>query len=385
MKTNLVGKWPHLESAELRIVLRNAFASIGQYDGRVERPDKIFLPEAGPKCRIILTFKEGRVTQVSKGPAFDRAEWARIANEIETSVLVGPSKIARFHAFSSFRVKGSWRGTKSRVQISPPLENMPVAPVELADHPFILEFPIRVSGNDGVTRHRFQREYRSITNLLNVLLIGRTGHEPLRHEHFWANVAESGQPIRIAWVQQFFWAPIGESITSGLSPVAGKRIEKLDPATYYDSGHDGRPLCVPTDLDEQICCYQCLSERDRDRFDRAAHWIDLASRQWFSSVSASYASLAVAIEALAETADGTATQQFIKFLETYAPGKSNKRRREEMYDVRSGILHGNRLMQLDEVLDFGPNLPQWRERALHDELWQMTTSAARAWISAQSQ
>jgi hypothetical protein len=57
-------------------------------------------------------------------------------------MLGGTVKIGRDYSFSGFRVAGSWRGDRSGLQILPPPEQAPRAPVEIAEHPFILEFPV---------------------------------------------------------------------------------------------------------------------------------------------------------------------------------------------------------------------------------------------------
>jgi hypothetical protein len=51
-----------------------------------------------------------------------------------------------------------------------------------------------------------------------------------------------------------------------------------------------------------------------------------------------------------------------------------------MYSLRSGILHGSELMQLDQDLAFGWDPPWWKERELHDELWTITRLAVRNWL-----
>src|SRR4029450_13745569 len=69
--------------------------------------------------------------------------------------------------------------------------------------------------------------------------------------------------------------------------------------TYKEAiGLDGRGLRVPDDLDESICRYQSLPAERQAKFDRAAYWLSMASRQWEDSMSASYASLVSAAEAL---------------------------------------------------------------------------------------
>ena len=71
-----------------------------------------------------------------------RANAEQVVEEIERTELY---KIGRDCSFSSFRVTGSWRGKRSGVQILPPPPDAPQTSIEIAEHPFILEFPVKVS------------------------------------------------------------------------------------------------------------------------------------------------------------------------------------------------------------------------------------------------
>ena len=172
----------------------------------------------------------------------------------------------------------------------------------------------------------------------------------------------------------------------------------MEPNEYYaNPGHDGNSLRVPNDLDKSICCYRDLSEANRAKIDRAMFWTDMASRHWDTSFSSSFASLVSAVEALTKRGithrvycnkcdkdvphdlQGP-TELFRSFFETYAPGRSLTKRRKQMYDLRSGILHGSALMQMDEDLAFGWDPPGLNERELHDELWGITRLALRNWL-----
>jgi hypothetical protein len=346
----------------------------------------------------VLTFRENEIIAIERGPAFDAAEWARISEEIEKSILVGPLKVGREFSFSSFRVTGSWRGERSGVQILPPPADAPRADVEMAQHPFILEFPIRGSDFWPVTNHRRRREHRNLTLLLNILLAGRTSLQSQRLEHFWARVPRDGGKSEIKWVQQFFFGRLGEAMLDEPSPLAAEQLEQVEPEEYYTRiGHDGRGLRVPADLDESICCYTALSTENRAKLDRAAFWLDMASRQWNTSVSASFASLVSAIESLTERGNRHrfqcstcgessqhevpgATQRFRDFLGAYAPGATLAGRRNEMYRLRSDILHGSKLMRLDQDLALGLDPLEWGEGELHDELWGLTQIAVRNWL-----
>jgi Apea-like HEPN len=162
-------------------------------------------------------------------------------------------------------------------------------------------------------------------------------------------------------------------------------------------GYDGKGLRVPADLDNSICLYLNLNEENRAKFDRAAFWMDMASRQWTNSASTSFASLVTAFESLTERGSchfahretcnvdiqhevPGATERFHAFFEKYAPGESLRERRSKMYGLRSGILHGSKLMQLDQYRRFGWDPPEWNQTELHRELWSLARTAARNWL-----
>ena len=368
---------------------------------------KLCLPLAGSSCRIALTFRDTKIVAVEAGPAFDAAEWERITEEIENLILTGPMKVGREYSFSSLRVLGSWHGERCGVQIFPPPDDAPAAHVEMAEHPFILEFPIKASNFWPVTNHRRMQEHRRLTLLLNVLLAGGTSLQPRRSEHLWALVPcdhdhraqhASRTDCEIKWVQQFFFAKLGKAVIDELSPPAAQQLVEVEPEEYYTTvGHDGKGLRVPADLDQSICLYQQLERANRAKFDRAAFWMDMARRQWNISLSASFAALVSATESLTgrgrrhsfscpvcgqqyEHEVPGATERFRAFVESYAPGAALRSHRSAMYQLRSGILHGSKLMQLDQDFAFGWNPPWWNEHNLHMELWGLTLVALRNWL-----
>jgi hypothetical protein len=383
MATNLLrSAWDQLDSHELRILLHERIGGPGQYDGRDAAPDRIHLPLAGAQSRIILTFCGRQIVSVEAGPAFNAAEWDRIAGEIETSVLTGPTQVGRDYSFSSYRVRGSWRGERSGVQILPPHPEAPQAPCEMAEHPFLLEFPIRASGLWSITNHRRLRELRNLTLLLNVLLAGRTNLQPRRGDHFWGYYHPGGGPPVIQWVQHFYFGGPGECFLDTPSPLTDERLEVIPAGRYFTEvrGIDGQGLRVPSDLDDSICRYQQLPFERRAEFNRAAYWLDMASRLWNLSMSASFAALVSSVESLINTRGPGSTARFRAFLERYAPGASLEPQRNKMYDLRSGILHGSELLTIDEDISFGWDPPWLNERELNEQLWTLTRTAVRNWL-----
>lgn len=402
MTSNLIrDSWTDFDSAELRLLLDEHIGGPGQYVDQSSNPNKLYLPLADSSCKIVLTFERNKIVTIEPGQAFDASEWDRVSEEIENSIRAGPMKVGRDYSFSLFRVSGFWRGERSGIQILPPPDDAPRAPVEVAEHPFILEFPIQASDFEPVTNHRRRRDHRKLTLLLNVLLAGRASLQPRQPNHFWAQPIDDDR-LEIKWAQEFFYANLGNPVIDELSPLAGEKLKDIDPGEYYSrGGHDGEGLRVPANLDESLCCYTTLSAEKRAKFDRATFWFDMASRQWTISVSASFTALVSAMESLTDRGDihqfncpkcgepaqhevPGATRRFNDFFNTYAPGVALKKRRDKMYGLRSGILHGSELMQLDQDLSFGWDPPWWNERELHEDLWGLTQAALRNWLKEAS-
>jgi Apea-like HEPN len=416
---NLLDQLPeNVDRHELRALLGLRVGEPGQYDG--ESTTRLYLPLAREACRIVLVYDGKLLKGIEPGPAFNDTEWASIVEEVRFSIMDGLYKVGRDYSFVSYRVMGTWRGERSGVQILAADERAPRAPVEMALHPFILEFPLQITGEWSITNARRIRTHRRLTMLLNVLLAGRTSFLGSQPEFFWATVPSDRRPwfnfpqirqfLRMAppkppppnirWVQEFYFAPLESVVNDELSRPTSGTVEVVDSAAYYESvGHDGRGLRVPSDLDASLVAYQRLTPECLSRFNRAMSWMNLASRFGYRHMSASYVALVSAIESLAEQgathrvlcpdcggmsqhrAPGP-TEAFRRFFDNYAPGASQRRRRTEMYDLRSKIVHGNALMELDEERGGGRDPPWHNERSLHDELFSLSRLALRNWLNA---
>src|SRR5207245_2007957 len=121
---------------------------------------------------------------------------------------------------------------------------------------------------------------------------------------------------------------------------------------------------------------------NRTKFDRAGFWMDMAARQWTMSFSACFASLAIAVEALTPQGKTRPTAKFREFIEKYAPGAALETRRKEMYSLRSDIVHGSALMQMDQDAYFGWDPVEFKEDELLRELWALTQVAMRNWLKS---
>lgn len=396
--------WATADASDLKLLLKKHFGGHGQYSNADRR--KLYLPAGGPTCQIEVTYGGRHIDRIERGVAFDKTAWTLVCARVDQSLLVRSARVGRDFSFSSFRVTGAWQGPRSRLQILPPPPEAPSAPMGMADHPFVLEFPLEASDDWEVTNQRRIRNHKKFTRVLNVLLRGSVSLLPRQQEGFWASIPpreESDVRPDIRWVTQFFFANLGEVVVDEASSTDVPAIEEIKPEAYYAThGHDGGSMRVPSDLDESICRYQTLSQSLVEKFDRAAFWFDLASRLWHLSVSSSFGALVSAVEALTDrgsihnikcpacgekTQHETpgATRRFREFFDAYAPGVSMKRQRDEIYALRSGIFHGSRLMQLDEDTAFyGWDLLDLNERELHRDLWDLVRIALRNWLLSRS-
>jgi hypothetical protein len=103
MPQNLLRKnWADLDSHELRLLLNKRIGAPGQVDSAKDpKMNKLYLPCARDFCRVAIRFKSNKIVALEPGKAFDAAEWKRIADEIDNSILVGQPKVGREYSFSA--------------------------------------------------------------------------------------------------------------------------------------------------------------------------------------------------------------------------------------------------------------------------------------------
>jgi hypothetical protein len=140
-------------------------------------------------------------------------------------------------------------------------------------------------------------------------------------------------------------------------------------------------LVLPTTLGADIDRFHALDRPSRREFLRAAFWHHQARLLHHRSLSASFQALVQSIEVLAAatpTPDG-ARKQFKAFLRDYIHGDWDGA--DDLYGLRSRIVHGNTLMLADEEgLGFHPNPRASDERERHLMAEQVSRAAAINWL-----
>jgi hypothetical protein len=389
----------HLDLHELRILLHQRIGGPGQIEG-ADSAKTLLIPEAGPKCQVKLLFNERGLRDVEKGPAFDHWRWSAISDEISGGLLKGTPKFGRDISFVTARVGGYWTGERSKIQILPMPPGAVDTTVVTADHPFILEFPLRDRGCSEVTNYCRRRDHRQLTLLLNLLLPWNvTTYSSARKEPLWVTVPREGK-ILPEWLSPGYIADIGHLLLETPSSTASNRLGMYD--REEDVRFSGRDdLIIRSDLDELLCTYKSLPKDSKEILDRSLYWFWQSRRQWSISTSTSVVALVSSIESMLKS-EKTHTNYcdicneeiahqapsvgklFREYLENYATGESNRAARGKMYELRSSIVHGDRIMLIDEEKEFGWDYPSYYQYNVITELWGVARTSLINWLKSQS-
>ena len=389
MENLLRPDWSTVDSGDLIVVLSQTFGG-----SQLATDDTVSYPNAD-EARITIRYEGGRIVTIAPGEAFDAREWESVAARIEDELVESTPAVARRIAFCNYQVKGWWRSGTLGVQILPPPPQAPDAPMAVADHPFVLEYPVMNSRNGLITRQRDAREYRRLAGLLNVLLEGWVTSAQSTIRQLWAYV-RTGESSETRWVQEGYSCPGFKVAGDTLSEPEGDYMTVVPANDYYaiDGLEIGRGLQVPDTLESSLEAYRNLPPEQLERFDRACYWWNVKDRVWTISVSASYAATVTAVEALLPETSGFGsctecgrslapgpTKLFQEFLETYAPGGGIvAQARAKMYRVRSAINHGGKLMRTDLDVEWGLSPAMVAEIDLRDNLWRLVRVALINWL-----
>jgi hypothetical protein len=397
--------WNRLDSEELKLLLFEEIGGSGQYHEDLAENSPFYLPLAGDECQIVLKFKEKKIVSIESGSAFEPTKWAKIITLVDNLINGGQKKVGRQISFSTRRVDGYWSGTDSNIQICPPPECAPMPNYLYAENPFVLEFPFVQSGNIMIDNYRLEREHRRYSRVLNAILSNHIQFHGMRRRDFWAQLNTNdgtSESVQYRWVPNSYFADIGASVCDALTLHSEQLAKVFSSSEYYlPQTFRGDYLTVPDNLDQLLSIYQNLLVRDREDFDQAAYWFDLAARQWEISASASFVSLVSAIETFVgrgsvhtikcpecnEFFDHEvpgATRRFKEFLKTHAGEPEFKKQRDKMYNIRSKIAHGSDLLILDREYYSGWDPVSQSELQMQWQLQSVTKAAMISWLRSKS-
>jgi len=253
---------------------------------------------------IKVRTKDDRIVSIEPGPGCSDAALALLKEKVRTTLVESSGSVIRADIlFSSKPVKGSFRAAKDRFQIYPPPINAPRPGVLSADHPFILEFPLKSSSDGFVTNNRAMRRALELTWTLNALLRASITRIGPRARHLWGLIQtdQLKGPTQndVKWVQEYY-AIDGLPIQyADFSQACPEQVRVIPHDEYYDSLFImSDDLVLPDNITQMLDKVEGLDLVERRRFTRAARWMHAAIPLHFHLISSCFVALVSAVEAL---------------------------------------------------------------------------------------
>jgi hypothetical protein len=339
-----------------------------------------------------LRYRDGTLVDAVTGPAYSEEIGRQIRKALVDSLDGTDRKIWRLPMFSLRRVEG-WYRHGDDFMVRPAPAEAPRPDEEYAEHPWVLEFAFIDSPMFRVRTLRTQRRAYELALVLNLLLGGRIGAPSNRGRKHWVFPSHAeflaGAPPE--WRQEGYYIPgfdvFADSFSdvSAWTPIAGDSTEDY----YSRRGFSGQPLTVSAAMADLCEAFDSLGGLERSRFLRSCYWLRTADVVWSYSQSLHLVSLINAVECLAQSGEkrltiDASTKMFLDFMEDYASGRPSRTRINKIYDARSLVTHGERLLGYDTPLSFGLHPITTADRESGTETVLLARGAIINWLVRQA-
>lgn len=367
--------------------------------------DDIICPSNRPYA-LKIRYKDGVITKLEAGPGFSRSEFNSLKERAQSELADSPGNLVMRHVLFSCPppVRGYFRSASSTIQILPAPPEAPRPHFTHADHPFILEFPVKRSTNTFVTQNRSLRGMLEWTWILNALLRSTITCIGPRMRNLWVLCSDDadGAPkhSHVKYAQEFYMIDGLIIQRDDFTTPSWSQISLIPHDRYYDRAYHPSQdeLVLPESLSEMLDMIAGLAPDERRRFMRAVEWLYVARALWDHHISSYYIALISAIESLAyrsvprrpcekcgnDTSPGP-TQRFQEFVERFGPrSEASESNKKWLYRLRSDIVHGRGLLYIDEApWDFSFNTSWLQDRSAYAELSYLVRETLVNWLRAE--
>jgi hypothetical protein len=340
---------------------------------------------------LSLRYADGAIVDAETGPAFSAELEAKLRAALADAFDETPTrKVWRAPMFSLRRVEG-WYRCRDDFLIRPAPPQAPRPSEEYAQHPWILEFSFVDSSQFQLRNLRIQRRGYELALVLHLVLRGqidRAGNNARKHWVYMPNADGSPGISYAAWVQEGYLIPDFSPYADEFSDVSSDApLEETPTDDYYGrrGSYAFQPLALPAAMTDLASASEGLSDAQRNRFLRSCYWLHMADVAWRYSQSLHLVSLVNAIECLAQTGEKrleteSSTKMFLDFMQKYAPGRPSRSRINKLYDARSLVTHGERLLGYDVPRATGLVPDATADRASADETRLLGRGAIINWL-----
>jgi hypothetical protein len=345
-----------LPEPEFRTIVAAHFPEIAQSDHKVTTYSR------NGDTAILARYKDGALTRLEAGPALSPEDIEAVASRIRAEAAETREHVHRSVVFSIRRAAGFWR-FGDRFQLLPAPPGAPDVP-GLAPHPLVLEFKVRHSADLALSTMRWTGTQTRLVLLLNALLRFGLTHAGFRSRPHWVTTMEwpagQGGPgtTRTTYANTGYVIP--DFIANADDFTDTSDLPQI-PAMAAGEPHSvdfGAPLQIPSYLAPGVACYYALTGTDRDAFHRSLYWFAHAHSVYPTSSSAAFAALVQAIEVLAgqpgprdpcpHCQHDRSPGPTARFRDLLASVGVDRRTSGTFYQIRSGILHGSRVL-VDDI------------------------------------
>jgi hypothetical protein len=333
-----------------------------------------------------------------------QAEMNRVLDAPESA------KVARWTMFSSRPVEGSWR-YHEQFQIVPAPADAPKPEELIAEHPFLVDFVFNDSSNWNIQRIRLGRRAADLMLVLNLLLTSHITAPSVRSRKHWVWAAQGSTPP-VMWTGEGYMIPRFQYLVDDFPDTKSPSLEELPADSYYDrvKGYSDT-LKIPSELTDLLDSFHALTSDDHNRFLRACYWFHMASTMWDYSQSLYLTCLINSIECLSSVGRQRPMSEapsslfkafmgrfaprkpaeipstpgpsalFRSIMRKFAPGPPSGSLIDRIYDARSKITHGERLLSLDQQPG-SSSLSQVStgDRDIGDAAWILCRGALVNWL-----
>lgn len=373
-----------VDHEELQEVLRLRYKTLW----RVDKNEFTF--PAAHDYALKLKFKDGEIVEITAGKSLSKQELDGLLEQVESDLK--DERIAEYGVeilFAHRPVAGGFRFGSLPMQILPPPPEGP-RPQYQGDHPFILEYPMRVHRTPGL---RLKRRYNNAVKwaqVLNGLLYGSiTWYSSPRPREMW--VTKTGDIEGPSfWAKKAYCFPGCRILTNELSEQDA--LLPVVPSAAYFGGPRSRAqadlpmdtLLIPDNLDNLVAAFLNLDSARQRQFLRCANSIYIARELWDVSVSSYFIACVQAIETLVGKSKKNRTERVKKFVNEYClTADIDRSIVDDLYKVRSDIVHGRYLFQLDATPGFFNAAASSQELGTFGPALTLAKNGLRNWLLSQ--
>jgi hypothetical protein len=357
----------------------------------------------GEPALVLRYADDGEIAEIVAGPSIQNDDISAIEEKV-TRYLVTASgvQIGQVVLFAILPTVG-WFRYKDVFLLLPVPPDAPQVQALVGDHPLLLQYQVKSSGElqiDALRRRRVGREIELLCTALTTTIRGGIGNVV---RHHWSIVGgQDPTNWRSEYCQEAYMYPSGNGIAAGFTSTDELDSLSRTPAqTHYTriGISPGQVLDLPDTFEQSLDTYFAMPRDNQERFIRACFWFQYAQRVATLSYSGAFTALVSAIESLMGDAKPEGhcekcsrpigagpTRRFIEFVEQYAPGPaiSNSHRRQ-LYSLRSALAHGGHLLHTDRYgWGGGMTANALSEETDQRALWHAVRLVLVNWLSAQA-